>query len=343
MEHISISQAKSIIKKAIEVNIPIFLWGAPGIGKSAIVTEIAQSLNKEIEDVRTSQLDSVEIRGFPYRDRESNTLKFSPPHFIKEKGNGLLFLDELNLAPQTVLAACYQLILDRRVGEAKLGKDWQIICAGNRRSDKSYTQDLGAALHSRLMHIHIQANLKDWTKWALQENIDTRLINFLNFKPNLFIKDVPKNKNECWPNPRSWTRTAKLIDHKHFYTMAAGLVGEGPANEMNAYIKIYQKLPSWNKLMLNPSNHPLPDIEDPTMAYAIAGMWGEHTNYKNAPSAFQLLERFNPETQTVAMRILQTREETKKVKIQVTNTESFLKWVESEVGQSILNSEEEEE
>jgi len=343
MEYVNLAQAKSIVKKAMAENIPVMLWGMPGIGKSEIVAELAKEEGRELEDVRTSQLDSIEIKGYPYVDREEKTLNFYPPYFIRPKGKGILFLDELNLAPQPVLAACYQLILDRKVGEAKLGDGWQIVCAGNRRDDKSYTQDMGAALHSRMLHLYIRADIKTWTKWATKRGLDSRLIGFLNFKPQMFAQEVPKERNRCWPNPRAWNRVNAVIGHRYQHQMLAGLVGEGAASEFRGYLEVYSRLPSWKDILADPAKCPLPSLENPTMAYALASMWGEHVTAKTAAPAFEMLSRLPEESQAVAVRIMTIREDIQKTKAQTTNTKAFMRWIESPAGREILNAPKEEE
>ena len=111
----------------------VFIWGAPGIGKSSIVRHIAEAKNLPVVDLRASLLDPTDLRGIPMI--QNKTSVWCPPSFLPKTSDkpGILFLDEINAAPPLVQAALYQLILDRRVGEYVLPDGWKIIAAGNRR------------------------------------------------------------------------------------------------------------------------------------------------------------------------------------------------------------------
>ena len=94
---------------------PVFIWGAPGIGKSAIVQEFAGSLGLECVSLLGSQLAPEDIIGVPQiRDGFS---QFCPPRTIAREEPYVLFLDELNACTSEVQKAFYSLIHERRIGE----------------------------------------------------------------------------------------------------------------------------------------------------------------------------------------------------------------------------------
>ena len=95
--------------------VPLHIWGACGVGKSQIVSQVASDLDYEFLDVRAVQLDPVDLRGLP-RIAADQT-EWVPPKFLPHDGKGILFLDELTSAPQMTQAGCYQLVLDRKLGE----------------------------------------------------------------------------------------------------------------------------------------------------------------------------------------------------------------------------------
>ena len=130
----------------IEQKVPAFLWGAPGIGKSSIVKQIAQSNEIDFIDLRLALMDPTDLKGIPFYDKESHTALWAPPAFLPKSGEGILFLDELNSAAPSVQASAYQLILDRRVGEYELPDGWAIVAAGNRESDRGVTYRMPSPL-----------------------------------------------------------------------------------------------------------------------------------------------------------------------------------------------------
>lgn len=127
------------LKKSLEAlvaqKVPTFLWGAPGIGKSSIVKQIAQQKDVGFIDLRLALMDPTDLKGIPFYDKESHTALWAPPAFLPREGEGILFLDELNSAAPAVQSSAYQLILDRRVGEYVLPDGWAIVAAGNREGD----------------------------------------------------------------------------------------------------------------------------------------------------------------------------------------------------------------
>src|SRR5690349_18105341 len=111
------------------------LWGPPGIGKSSIVAQTAAAHGIGLIDVRLSQLAPTDLRGLPVA--ESGVARWYPPEFLPQDGAGILFLDELNLAPPVMQGMAQQLILDRRVGSYRVPEGWFIWAAGNRKEDRA--------------------------------------------------------------------------------------------------------------------------------------------------------------------------------------------------------------
>ena len=97
---------------------PVFIWGAPGIGKSAIVEQFAEAVGLPCVSLLGSQLAPEDIIGVP-QIMEGRSV-FCPPRMIAQEEPYCLFLDELNACSQEVQKAFYSLILERRIGEYPL-------------------------------------------------------------------------------------------------------------------------------------------------------------------------------------------------------------------------------
>jgi len=155
------SDISKSLKLLITQKQPVFLWGSPGVGKSQVVKQTATSMQLDIIDVRAILLDPVDLRGIPKINIEGMS-EWCAPSFLPTTGEGVLFLDELNAAPPLVQAACYQLILDRRIGEYQLPDGWAIIAAGNREQDRAVTHKMPSALSNRFVHIDFTVNSHEW-------------------------------------------------------------------------------------------------------------------------------------------------------------------------------------
>jgi MoxR-like ATPase len=156
------SQIVSALNLCLDVQQPVMIWGSPGVGKSDTVKQTAEKRNIDLIDLRLSQLDSVDLRGVPSVDRERRRTDWNSPSILPYEGKGILFLDEINSAPQGVTAAAYQLILDRRLGDYVLPEGWNIIAAGNRVSDRAIVNQMPTPLKNRFAHLYFEVNNDDW-------------------------------------------------------------------------------------------------------------------------------------------------------------------------------------
>ncbi|MDO9055149.1 MAG: AAA family ATPase [Sulfuricurvum sp.] len=241
------SQAKITIESLIESQIPTFLWGAPGIGKSSIIKQIAHEKDLECIDLRLSLLDPTDLKGIPFYDKEAHLALWAPPSFLPREGRGILFLDELNAAAPAVQASAYQLILDRKVGEYTLPKGWSIVAAGNRESDRGVVYRLPSPLANRFVHIEMEVSATDWRIWALQSRIDPRLIAYIGFKNSALFGFDPLRNERSFATPRSWEAVHKILEsglpRNLLLEAISGAVGEDAAVDFLGYCKIMDHLP----------------------------------------------------------------------------------------------------
>ena len=196
------SRLTTVLENLLDQPWAAFIWGAPGIGKSSIVRQIAERRRMPLIDIRASLLDPTDLRGIPMI--QDGTAVWCPPSFLPKKSDkpGILFLDEINAAPPLVQAALYQLILDRRVGEYELPEGWRIIAAGNRREDKAVTFRLSSALANRFIHLNLEVDPDDWHAWATNHGIIPEVTAFLKYRPQLL--QAASEDEQAFATPRSW-------------------------------------------------------------------------------------------------------------------------------------------
>jgi len=114
---------------------PVFIWGPPGIGKSALVQRFADSVGLPCVSLLGSQLAPEDLIGVP--QTVDGCSRFCPPVSIARRGAYCLFLDELNACSHEVQKAFYSLIHERRIGEYVLPEGSVVIGAGNRTQDSA--------------------------------------------------------------------------------------------------------------------------------------------------------------------------------------------------------------
>ena len=249
---------------------PAFLWGAPGVGKSNVVAQVARELGRRLIDVRAVLLDPVDLRGLPHVNGDGRA-HWAVPEFLPRDGEGVLFLDELNAAPPLVQAACYQLVLDRKLGEYALPEGWAVAAAGNRETDRAVTSRMPSPLANRFIHLDFEVDLDDWCQWALQAGVAVEVVAFLRYRPNLLHAFDPDRK--AFPSPRSWHFASDILgarpDAAVEYDLLAGAVGEGAAAELVGFLKVFRQLPSPDAVLMAPDTAPVPD--EPATVYALCG------------------------------------------------------------------------
>ncbi len=139
---------------------PVFIWGAPGIGKSALVQQFANSVGMPCVSLLGSQLAPEDLIGVPQIvDGKS---RFCPPSSIARDEPYVLFLDELNACSHEIQKAFYSLIHEKRIGEYFLPEGSVVIGAGNRAHDNAIVKTVSSALLNRMIHITINVSHREW-------------------------------------------------------------------------------------------------------------------------------------------------------------------------------------
>lgn len=180
---------------------PVFIWGAPGIGKSALVEKFAEDVGLSCVSLLGSQLAPEDIIGIPQIKGE--TSQFLPPKMIARKEPYVLFLDELNACSQEVQKAFYSLIHEKRIGEYHLPEGSIVIGAGNRAQDSAIVKTMSSALVNRMFHVQLKANVKQWLSWAYQNDIHSWVTDYITQRPDHLFSEPPKTE-EPYSTPRSW-------------------------------------------------------------------------------------------------------------------------------------------
>ncbi|MDX3451388.1 MoxR family ATPase [Streptomyces sp. ME02-8801-2C] len=252
---------------------PVFLWGAPGIGKSSLVREFAESLGLECVSLLGTQLAPEDLIGVPQiRDGRS---VFCPPEAIARDEPYCLFLDELNAATPDVQKAFYSLILDRRIGNYELPKGSIVIGAGNRATDNALARPIASALVNRLAHVHLEASPKDWLVWAANNDIHPWVVDHLTDRPDHLWSKPPKTE-EPFSTPRSWHLLSDALhsfgpalDEETLKVIAHGALTPTHATAFCGYVKIVRSRFGIDAIIKGDARWPH-RIEDRDLLYYLA-------------------------------------------------------------------------
>ncbi|MGW7450797.1 AAA family ATPase [Streptomyces sp. NPDC054787] len=280
---------------AVAADLPVLLWGEPGIGKTAALTQLAATLDLPLTTVIASVHEPSDFSGLPIvgDDPAEQGVPMAPPDWavrLVRAGRGLLFLDELSTAPPAVQAALLRLVLERRIGALQLPPGVRIVAAANPRSSAADGWELSPPLANRFVHLQWThdhevvvrglggtwpvATLPRLDPGKLPAAVDfarRAVCGLLAARPAL-VHRLPGNearRGGAWPSPRSWDMTVCLIafataagsSREVLSSLVRGTVGDGPGLELLASMD-RMDLPDPEVLLADPSAAVLPERGD---------------------------------------------------------------------------------
>lgn len=330
-----IPELKTAIADAFDANLVPFAWGPPGIGKSQAVKQIADARGAAFLDVRLSMFDPVDLRGLP-SILNGETVWNRPAIWPRETGREtVLFFDEFDRAPGSVVNAALQIVLDRRIGEHALPDSVRIVAAGNGATDKG-TNRLPGAAANRFAHLFAEYDASATRDHFTAIGAPAEIVAFLHLRPMLGHIDALRahaatqtadaslkaiaaglgKDAQAWPSPRAWESVGaimrlpesgapnRIAGVAHSFSMTrraliAGLIGEHVANEFFAFLAIYGRAPSIASILANPSGAPV--IDDLGISYAVSTALGRAATRANLASVKTYLDRLPREFGIIGM------------------------------------------
>lgn len=235
----------------------ILIRGTHGIGKSAIISQIADyHRNTEFDgkdyplvDRRLSQLSEGDMIGLPVIDGE--TTRFNPPDWVKRACDEpcALFLDELNRATPEVMQAAFQLVLDRQLQGWKLHPQTRVYAAVN--TGAGYTvNEMDPALLDRFWTVDLEASPEEWLAWAKEQpDMCAHVIDFIQLHQTFLDPAAAGEPGTVQPSRRSWHHLSRALlandiaekpNDGLFYPLCLGFIGLESTMAFVDYAKNYK-------------------------------------------------------------------------------------------------------
>lgn len=261
-----------MIKTSVATDVPLLILGGFGLGKSAIVGQVAEKLGYAMVDVRLSQMLPEDLGGLPVPAKKGDFVQRLMPDLIARvnavhKATGkpvLLFLDEITSGLPTILAAAYQLVLDRCLGEYCLPEGTRIICAGNRPQDRGVTYDLPRPMANRLMIVeYVGPTWDEFETYAIKAEFHPLVISGLKQQPTLICSEVDVEDEEGRnPTPRTWEFVSRIMYHadeqgvrvRDRMLQVSAVVGDAAALKFETVLRMAEKLVGFEEVVANPNN-----------------------------------------------------------------------------------------
>lgn len=210
----------------IEKQRPIFMIGAPGIGKTAIMKQIAEELGVGLvsysmtHHTRQSALGLPIIKKKSYNGVEYDISRYSMSEIIasaydmmEDTGikEGILFLDEINCVSETLAPSMLQFLQYKIFGQHRLPDGWIVVTAGNPPEYNKSVREYDIVTLDRLKVINVEPNFDVWKEYALNNNVHGSILSFLEIKKEFFyiVETTVEGKN--YVTARGWEDLSKMI------------------------------------------------------------------------------------------------------------------------------------
>ena len=229
-----------LIRAFIEADIPVFIHGLTGDGKSDRVKEI----DPDVLDIELVNETPETINGRAvYNESTDTIIDIKPVWLVKlerlcEDGKPhILFFDELTNATKQTQAVIFKIVLERFVNNRwPLPENARIVAAGNDRAESSVAHDLAEPLFGRFAHVYIRTTVENWMPWAVRKKINPYVMEFLA-NNELYLR-TPFTGTEGYADPRRWEMASRVLDSSdNDFSLLEPIVGHETAE---AFIRFFR-------------------------------------------------------------------------------------------------------
>lgn len=275
----NIKQAKEYIKNSVNIYLkkdefgeycipvvrqrPIFLLGAPGIGKTAVMEQIAQEMGIALVSYSMTHHTRQSALGLPfiahktYGGKEYDISEYTMSEIIAsiyetmEEGGmkeGILFLDEINCVSETLAPSMLQFLQYKVFGRHQVPEGWVIVTAGNPPEYNKSVREFDVVTMDRLKLLEVEPDYRVWKEYAQERQIHNAILNYLDLKKEHFYHMEMTTKGRSYVTARGWEDLSEILYHyeEEQIPVDETLVGQYIRNdrivkEFTAYYDLYNK------------------------------------------------------------------------------------------------------
>ncbi len=205
---------------------PVFMMGAPGIGKTAIMEQIAQELDVSLvsysmtHHTRQSALGLPFIEKKTYGGKEYSVSEYTMSEIIASvydmieetgKQEGILFLDEINCVSETLTPAMLQFLQYKIFGRHRVPDGWIVVTAGNPPEYNNSVREFDIVTWDRLKRIDVEADYTVWKEYAYKKGIHPSILTYLDVKKDDFYKIETTVDGKSFVTARGWSDLSDMI------------------------------------------------------------------------------------------------------------------------------------
>ncbi|MBQ8497743.1 MAG: AAA family ATPase [Clostridia bacterium] len=210
----------------IERQRPIFLLGAPGIGKTAIMEQVASELGVGLvaysmtHHTRQSALGLPFIQRKTYGGKEYDVSEYTMSEIIasvydmmEQTGvkEGILFLDEINCVSETLAPSMLQFLQYKIFGKHRVPDGWIVVTAGNPPEYNNSVREFDIVTWDRLKRIDVEADYSVWKEYAYAKGTHASIMSYLEIKKGDFYKIETTVDGKSFVTARGWSDLSDMI------------------------------------------------------------------------------------------------------------------------------------
>ncbi|MBO5055076.1 MAG: AAA family ATPase [Lachnospiraceae bacterium] len=242
---------------------PVFLLGAPGIGKTAVMEQIAQELSVALVSYSMTHHTRQSALGLPFiSHKEYEGMQYDVSEYtmseiiasiyevMEESGikEGILFLDEINCVSETLAPSMLQFLQYKVFGRHRVPEGWVIVTAGNPPEYNKSVREFDVVTMDRLKVLSVDADYQVWKEYAQERGLHTAILNFLELKKEYFYKIETTVNGRNYVTARGWEDLSEILKLYEEEGMKAdeSLIGQYLHNdrivrEFAAYYDLFNK------------------------------------------------------------------------------------------------------
>ena len=250
----------------IERQRPIFLMGPPGIGKTAIMEQVAAELGVGLVSYSMTHHTRQSALGLPFIEKkvyggvEYSVSEYTMSEIIASVCDmmectglkeGILFLDEINCVSETLAPAMLQFLQYKIFGRHRVPAGWIVVTAGNPPEYNNSVREFDIVTWDRLKRIDVEPDYDAWKEYAYQKGIHPAILTYLDIKKSDFYKIETTVDGKSFVTARGWSDLSDMMKlyEQHGIPIDEKLVAQYLQNKKTAkdfaiYYDLFQKYKS---------------------------------------------------------------------------------------------------
>lgn len=205
---------------------PVFLIGPPGIGKTAIMEQIAEEMGVGLVSYSMTHHTRQSALGLPFIEKKVyNGVEYSVSEytmseiiasvydFMERSGlsEGILFLDEINCVSETLSPAMLQFLQYKTFGRHRVPEGWIIVTAGNPPEYNNSVRDFDIVTWDRLKRVDVEPDYGAWKAYAQKKQTHPAVTTYLEIKRDNFYSIETTVEGKSFVTARGWSDLSDMI------------------------------------------------------------------------------------------------------------------------------------